>query len=90
MGNPNAWSAVALGVHPSRRGDRPYSAHLGVGTGFGDEKLTTALLGRLGHRAHVLAISGSSYRTRKRREERGRTADGSLKDGLLGCRSWPE
>ena len=35
---------------------------------FGDEKLTTALLDRLGHHAHVLTSRGSSYRTRKRRE----------------------
>ena len=35
---------------------------------FGDEKLTTALLDRLGHHAHVLTTSGSSYRTRKRKD----------------------
>lgn len=33
---------------------------------FGDEKLTTAPLDRLGHHAHVLTTKGSSYRTRKR------------------------
>lgn len=33
---------------------------------FGDEKLTTALLDRLGHHAHVLTTRGSSYRTHKR------------------------
>jgi DNA replication protein DnaC len=33
---------------------------------FGDEKLTTALLDRLGHHAHVLTTKGGSYRTRKR------------------------
>src|SRR5918994_4223116 len=33
---------------------------------FGDEKLTTALLDRLGHHAHVLTTKGISYRTRKR------------------------
>jgi DNA replication protein DnaC len=33
---------------------------------FEDEKLTTALLDRLGHHAHVLTTRGSSYRTRKR------------------------
>jgi DNA replication protein DnaC len=33
---------------------------------FGDEKLNTALLDRLGHHAHVLTTKGSSYRTRKR------------------------
>jgi DNA replication protein DnaC len=32
---------------------------------FGDEKLTTALLDRLGHHAHILTTRGSSYRTRK-------------------------
>lgn len=34
---------------------------------FADEKLTTALLDRLGHHAHVLTTKGASYRTRKRR-----------------------
>jgi DNA replication protein DnaC len=33
---------------------------------FGDEKLTIALLDRLGHYAHVLTTRGDSYRTRKR------------------------
>ena len=33
---------------------------------FGDEKLTTALLDRLGHHAHVLTTQGSSYRMRRR------------------------
>ncbi|RMF18658.1 MAG: hypothetical protein D6760_13715 [Deltaproteobacteria bacterium] len=32
---------------------------------FGDEKLTTALLDRLGHHAHVLTTKGPSYRTRR-------------------------
>ena len=36
---------------------------------FGDEKLTTALLDRLGHHAHVLTTRGISYRT-----HRGKTA----------------
>jgi DNA replication protein DnaC len=36
---------------------------------FGDEKLTTALLDRLGHHAHVLTTKGGSYRTRKRGKE---------------------
>ena len=30
---------------------------------FGDEKLTTALLDRLAHHAHILATKGKSYRT---------------------------
>jgi DNA replication protein DnaC len=34
---------------------------------FGSEKLTTALLDRLGHHAHVLTTKGPSYRTRGRR-----------------------
>ncbi len=34
---------------------------------FGDEKLTTALLDRLGHRGHILTTKGPSYRTRRRR-----------------------
>lgn len=34
---------------------------------FGDEKLTTALLDRLGHHAHILTTTGSSYRTEKSR-----------------------
>ena len=33
---------------------------------FGDEKLTTALLDRLGHHAHILTTRGQSYRTRRR------------------------
>ena len=33
---------------------------------FGDEKLTTALLDRLSHHAHIFATKGSSYRTRLR------------------------
>ena len=33
---------------------------------FGDEKLTTALLDRLGHHAHILTTRGASYRTRHR------------------------
>lgn len=36
---------------------------------FGDEKLTTALLDRLGHHAHILTTKGESYRTRKRKKE---------------------
>lgn len=34
---------------------------------FGDEKLTTALLDRLSHHAHILTTKGSSYRQRGRR-----------------------
>jgi DNA replication protein DnaC len=34
---------------------------------FGDEKLTTALLDRLGHHAHVLTTQGESFRMRRHR-----------------------
>lgn len=36
---------------------------------LGDEKLTTALLDRLAHRAHILTTKGPSYRTNRRRKE---------------------
>jgi DNA replication protein DnaC len=42
---------------------------------FGSEKLTTALLDRLGHHAHVLTTRGTSYRTRGRRHERERATE---------------
>lgn len=32
---------------------------------FGDEKVTTALLDRLGHRSHILTTKGPSYRTKR-------------------------
>jgi DNA replication protein DnaC len=44
---------------------------------FVDEKLTTALLDRLGHHAHVLTTKGSSYRTHKRKLKGGQEAAGS-------------
>jgi DNA replication protein DnaC len=37
---------------------------------FGDEKLTAALLDRLGEKAEVIATSGSSYRLRRREENK--------------------
>jgi DNA replication protein DnaC len=37
---------------------------------FGDEKLTTALLDRLGHHAEILTTRGDSYRTSQRRRSR--------------------
>jgi DNA replication protein DnaC len=36
---------------------------------FHDEKLTTALLDRIAHHAHVLTTKGSSYRTRRTTQE---------------------
>ncbi len=33
---------------------------------FSDEKLTTALLDRIGHHAHILTTKGASYRTQRR------------------------
>jgi DNA replication protein DnaC len=36
---------------------------------FGDEKLTTALLDRLSHHAHILTPKGASYRRRTRKGE---------------------
>jgi IstB-like ATP binding protein len=36
---------------------------------FGDEKLTTALLDRLTHHAHILTTRGDSYRSNKRKAE---------------------
>jgi hypothetical protein len=35
---------------------------------FGDEKLTTALLDRLAHHAHILTTKGVSFRTRRRKD----------------------
>jgi DNA replication protein DnaC len=36
---------------------------------FGNEKLTTALLDRLAHHAHILTTKGQSYRTGKRKKQ---------------------
>lgn len=36
---------------------------------LGDEKLTTALLDRLAHRAHILTTKGPSYRMSQRSKE---------------------
>lgn len=49
---------------------------------FGDEKLTTALLDRLAHHAHILTTKGKSYRTgRGRRETDGQVAERHEKGG---------
>lgn len=40
---------------------------------FGDEKLTTALLDRLGHHAHILTTTGSSFRTGRNRSAHKKT-----------------
>lgn len=37
---------------------------------FADEKLTTALLDRLGHHAQVLTTRGDSYRMRRLRQQK--------------------
>lgn len=39
---------------------------------FGDEKLTTALLDRLGHHSHVLTTRGPSFRSRKHKARDGK------------------
>jgi len=41
---------------------------------FGDEKLTTALLDRLTHHAHILTTRGDSYRSNKRKAEADKRA----------------
>ena len=41
---------------------------------FADEKLTTALLDRLGHHAHVITTKGVSFRTARRGSGKGSTA----------------
>lgn len=49
---------------------------------FGDAKLTTALLDRLGHHSHILTTRGSSYRSRNRdREESTMTTNPEEKEG---------
>jgi len=37
---------------------------------FGDEKLTTALLDRLGHRSHILTTKGGSFRTQREKRKK--------------------
>ena len=48
---------------------------------FNDEKLTVALLDRLTQGAHILTTKGSSYRSRKRRDDTNRTSHKTNKKG---------
>ena len=48
---------------------------------FGDEKLTTALLDRLTHHAHILTTQGESYRSRRMREFAGDQVTSSPSNG---------
>ncbi len=47
---------------------------------FGDEKLTTALLDRLSHHAHILTTRGDSFRSRKRRRDDDQRSPPSTSD----------
>ncbi len=52
---------------------------------FGDAKLTTALLDRLGHHSHILTTRGTSYRGRKRgprQDSEASTEEGESKDRI--------
>jgi DNA replication protein DnaC len=49
---------------------------------FGDEKLTTALLDRLTHHAHILTTRGDSYRSHKRKGENRADLDGGPRSSL--------
>ena len=46
---------------------------------FADEKLTTALLDRLGHHAHIITTKGPSFRTSARRRNAGGAAAGGTR-----------
>jgi DNA replication protein DnaC len=50
---------------------------------FGDAKLTTALLDRLGHHSHILTTKGSSFRSRNREREETETCKLKDKEGKL-------
>jgi DNA replication protein DnaC len=49
---------------------------------FGDEKLTTALLDRLTHHAHILTTRGDSYRSHKRKGDNGAVLAASTPSSL--------
>jgi len=53
---------------------------------FGDEKLTTALLDRLAHHAHILTTKGKSYRTSRRRGAYPADCETREPDDLKGAR----
>jgi len=53
---------------------------------FGDEKLTTALLDRLAHHAHILTTKGKSYRTSRRRGAYPADSETQVQDDLKGAR----
>ena len=48
---------------------------------FGDAKLTTALLDRLGHHSHILTTKGASYRSRNRDPEGSLIINPETKEG---------
>ena len=47
---------------------------------FGDEKLTTAVLDRLSHHAHILTTRGDSFRSRKRKRDDDQRSPASTGD----------
>ena len=48
---------------------------------FGDAKLTTASLDRLGHHSHILTTKGSSYRSQTREHEETMSTKPKEKEG---------
>ena len=54
---------------------------------FGDAKLTTALLDRLGHHSHILTTKGSSYRSRNRNRESGAPTSASPRPEAMDASS---
>ena len=65
---------LLFNILAERHGQRStvMTSHLAFGEWvqvFGDEKLTTALLDRLGHRSYILTTKGPSYRTKRHTKE---------------------
>ena len=65
---------LLFNILAERHGQRStvMTSHLAFGEWvqvFGDEKLTTALLDRLGHRSQILTTKGPSYRTKRHTKE---------------------